>query len=603
MRQFALALARTFTVAMATFSILAALPARAADPAPADPTYFTVKVLPIFEARCISCHGAEKPKGKLRMDTAEGIIAGGENGPMFVAGKSAESLIVKLISKPADDPDIMPAKGDPLTAEQIATISAWIDAGAGLGDFKVAAPKEQNANAASAESTVKMAAPSEVKPYDGGVLAVLAKNVQPAAPEAVKAIADTGALTLNIDRTSPLLSVNFQLIGQQVADDKLAALAQAAPQITWLNLANTKVTDAGLAALAGLPNLTVLHLERTGITDAGLEHLKGLQYLEYLNVYGTGVSDAGLATLEGVKSLKKLYTWQSKVTPEGVNKIKATNPALYVNNGIELAAAAPEAAKTIDLALFHDEGGCCAKAKAEGKECDHPCCVEARAAGKLCEKCNALGAKKIAALEKAAPDSCCAKAKAEGKLCDHDCCKEALAKGELCTKCNPAAAPAPAPTPEPAPAPVAALTFDPESCCAKAKAEGGECIHPCCVEAKAAGKVCDKCNPIAAAAAAAPAEGAAADISLLFDKDGCCATAKAGGKDCDHACCVEAKAAGKVCPKCNPKGAAQQNVASKFDKDSCCDKALVAGKACDHPCCVESAKNGQVCKQCNPKAA
>lgn len=478
-------------------------------PAPTDPKFFETKVYPIFQSRCVSCHGPEKQKAKLRLDTAEGINAGGEDGPIFVASKSAESLVVQLVSKPAGDDDIMPPSGDPLTAEQIATIAAWIDAGASLGDFKTGAPKEQNANAAAADSAVSMAAPSEVKPYDGGVLAALAKSVQPAAPEAVKALTDAGALALNIDRSSPLLSVNFQLAGQQVDDAKLAALAQAAPQITWLNLANTKVTDAGLSALASLPNLTMLHLERTGIGDAGLDALAGLQHLEYLNLYGTQVSDAGLAKLAGLKSLKKLYVWQSKVTSAGVDAVKAAIPGIYVNSGIEVAAPVPApaaepmpaptpaepapapeatAAKAPELAQFFDKEACCARGKAEGKDCEHPCCKEAREAGKVCAQCNPLGAKKLAALDKATGDTCCAKSKGEGKLCDHPCCKEALDKGELCTKCNPQAAAA-----------AIELQFDENGCCALAKAGGKACDHPCCAEARTAGKACEKCNPKSAA--------------------------------------------------------------------------------------------------------
>ena len=38
--------------------------------------------------------------------------------------------------------------------------------------------------------------------------------------------------------------------------------------------------------------------------------------------------------------------------------------------------------------------GCCEKAKAAGKDCDHKCCVEAKKAGKVCEKCNPPADKK-----------------------------------------------------------------------------------------------------------------------------------------------------------------------------------------------------------------
>ncbi|MDZ4861347.1 MAG: DUF1553 domain-containing protein [Candidatus Hydrogenedentes bacterium] len=143
-----------------------------------------------------------------------------------------------------------------------------------------------------------------------------------------------------------------------------------------------------------------------------------------------------------------------------------------------------------------DKDGCCAKAAAENKDCEHPCCIEARAKGEICAKCNPNHAKTVA-LSKVDAEGCCAKAIAEGKACEHPCCVEAVAKGEVCAKCNPKQA-------------AAKLTqlFDADSCCGKALAEAKECEHPCCVEARAKGAVCTKCNPGAEAKlnAAKPAE-------------------------------------------------------------------------------------------------
>ena len=42
--------------------------------------------MPIFDQKCISCHGEEKQKGKLRMDTYEALIAGGKEGEGMVPG-------------------------------------------------------------------------------------------------------------------------------------------------------------------------------------------------------------------------------------------------------------------------------------------------------------------------------------------------------------------------------------------------------------------------------------------------------------------------------------------------------------------------------------
>ena len=49
----------------------------------------------------------------------------------FVAGKSADSALVKSVARLVED-DAMPpeGKGKPLTAEQIGLIRAWIDQGA-----------------------------------------------------------------------------------------------------------------------------------------------------------------------------------------------------------------------------------------------------------------------------------------------------------------------------------------------------------------------------------------------------------------------------------------------------------------------------------------
>ncbi len=550
----------------------------AAAPAPmkeeAAGGVFASTIWPVLQERCVSCHGPEKQKGELRLDSPESIMKGGENGPIIVAGKPEESTFFKLTVLPADDPDIMPAKGDPLTAEQTAAISAWILAGA---DFE-----GWTAEAAAAS----MAGSKKDEP---NILEILAKDTAPAAPELLAVVTDLGGLAMPLDMKTPLVRVDFHLIGDKVTDAELATLPPLTAQLTWLNLANTKITDGGLAQVAGLVKLTRLHLERTAVTDAGLAHLAKLEHLEYLNLYGTKVTDAGLEQLKGLKKLKKLFLWQTEVTPAGVDGLKAAVPALAVDMGLDPAAVpTTEMALVIPKEMFTADS-CCAKAAAENKVCDHPCCEEARKANTVCTKCNSGAAELLAIVAKFDADGCCAKAYAGGKLCDHECCKEAWAAKTACAKCNPKGMAAPAPAPEPAPA---ELAFDEGSCCAKAKAEGKACDHPCCVEAAAAGKVCAKCNP----KAAAPAP------ELAFDEGSCCAKAKAEGKACDHPCCVEAAAAGKVCAKCNPKSAAPAPELA-FDEGSCCAKAKAEGKTCDHPCCVEAAAAGTVCAKCNPKSA
>ena len=92
-------------------------------------------IKPLFDHSCVKCHGAEKPKGKLRLDTLEGALKGGEDGKVIKPGKSAESMLVHNIAHVGDPDDYMPppnnkAKIAPLTNEEIGLIRAWIDQGA-----------------------------------------------------------------------------------------------------------------------------------------------------------------------------------------------------------------------------------------------------------------------------------------------------------------------------------------------------------------------------------------------------------------------------------------------------------------------------------------
>src|SRR5438477_1920579 len=45
-------------------------------------------IKPIFEKSCIKCHGAEKQKGKLRLDSLQAALKGGEDGKVILPGDS-----------------------------------------------------------------------------------------------------------------------------------------------------------------------------------------------------------------------------------------------------------------------------------------------------------------------------------------------------------------------------------------------------------------------------------------------------------------------------------------------------------------------------------
>jgi mono/diheme cytochrome c family protein len=114
---------------LAAVSASAVLNVSKLPPAASRAVDFAKDIQPIFSNRCYSCHGPEKQKASLRWDDKTAALKGGENGPVIVPGKSAESRVIHLVAGLETD-SIMPPKGEPLTPEQISLLRAWIDRGA-----------------------------------------------------------------------------------------------------------------------------------------------------------------------------------------------------------------------------------------------------------------------------------------------------------------------------------------------------------------------------------------------------------------------------------------------------------------------------------------
>ena len=91
---------------------------------------FTKEIAPIFVAKCLACHNAEKAKGGYRLHNFEALMKhGSSKDAPVVAGKPSESALFQLITA-KDEDDRMPQKDDALPAAQVALIKQWIEQGA-----------------------------------------------------------------------------------------------------------------------------------------------------------------------------------------------------------------------------------------------------------------------------------------------------------------------------------------------------------------------------------------------------------------------------------------------------------------------------------------
>lgn len=170
-------------------------PAKPKPPLPephAEPIDFGRDIKPIFDARCVKCHGEEKQKSGLRLDSGPQVLRGGNSGPVAVPGKSAESLLVHLVAGWEPDRQ-MPPTGPPLTPTEIAKLRAWIDQGAQVpSDTEVSSAQRPRSNHWSFQPIRAVPLPSVRNqrwvrtPIDQFILARLEKEGVNPSPEADK---------------------------------------------------------------------------------------------------------------------------------------------------------------------------------------------------------------------------------------------------------------------------------------------------------------------------------------------------------------------------------------------------------------------------------
>ena len=94
-----------------------------------SPVDYASQVKPILTRHCVSCHGATKPKGGLRLDTAAAALLGGESGPVVLPGQGEKSPLVAAVRGDGET-ERMPLKRPPLAEAEIKLLKDWIDQGA-----------------------------------------------------------------------------------------------------------------------------------------------------------------------------------------------------------------------------------------------------------------------------------------------------------------------------------------------------------------------------------------------------------------------------------------------------------------------------------------
>ena len=121
----------------------------------------------ILTARCVECHGADAQESGLRLDSRAAMLKGGDFGPAAVSGKGTQSELVRRITT-TNTEQMMPPEGERLSKEEVAAITAWIDADApwpGSDDSPAAAVRDPRLDHWAWKAIAKPAVPARVDSF------------------------------------------------------------------------------------------------------------------------------------------------------------------------------------------------------------------------------------------------------------------------------------------------------------------------------------------------------------------------------------------------------------------------------------------------------
>jgi mono/diheme cytochrome c family protein len=275
-------------------------------------SFYAQHIDPVFAARCVSCHGASKREGGLRLDSYDRLMRGGRNGAVIAPGRPDRSLLLGRVTLPTNDKHFMPAEGrPPLKPEEIAWLRAWIQQGASPAVTALAGISLPQAR-------------SEIPPEPVGDYGSLM-------PEIRAMQAAQGAKLVPVSsKPSDGLILSAVDVAPSFGDAQLQQFVKFAPYIVEAELGRTAVTDASFDTLAKFTHLRALHLEGTAVTGAGIQKLAALSQLTYLNLSGTRVTAAAAAQLAAMKNLRRVYLFNTPAQPA-----QAAEPLQEVSKGAQ----------------------------------------------------------------------------------------------------------------------------------------------------------------------------------------------------------------------------------------------------------------------------
>lgn len=302
---------------------------------------FERDILPIFEARCIECHGESKSRASLRLDTL-GHAMQAEPWVLSIDDPDQSDLLMRVRMN-AKDEGAMPPKGERLGAEEVAVIESWI--------------RSLSVDAIDGAETV----PEEMQNgFEGsdGVGAEPGPSWTDEQAAAITELRARGARIEPISVSSAELDVDLSRMEPPCDSTVLRKLAPLLGRVERLNLSEGKVRDADIDWLMSATAIRWLNLDRTSVGDGCAASLAEMPALGVVILTSTQLSDTGVRELARSRSIERVYGADSRVTEAGALSVsESIEVVLGVSSWptvVYLARHAEKKSESLDPSLTED---------------------------------------------------------------------------------------------------------------------------------------------------------------------------------------------------------------------------------------------------------
>ena len=283
-------------------------------------------LMPIFEAKCLSCHNQTRAKGGLLMTSYKNLLKGGESDhPSVFPGDPSKSELLKRVLLPDTVEDHMPPEGKtPMNGKEIALLKSWIESGA-TETLSVEEAKKQEGLGLVIDALLP-----EIVKYRRreGLTKMKLKTLQ----HELNIVAEK--LSVSIHRDS-LSDGNFFAIAMKFppapfTSEQFKELTPYYEAFSKVSLVSSGIDDDGLYYISQMTNARALYLQKTGLDGSGLVYLQNMPNLEVLNLSFTNVDDKAAIDLLKFKQLKVVYLFKTRASKEVIDALRKYKKGLEI---------------------------------------------------------------------------------------------------------------------------------------------------------------------------------------------------------------------------------------------------------------------------------